>query len=429
MDEGKQIEIRTEEVDELLAAVPNWIIRRGIFIVFSILLGAVVLSGLIKYPDVLTAKAIITTVNPPVMLVGKINGKITKLNVTNNQFVKKGDVLLVIENSADYVDVNKALLLIDTIQMKLKSDSLPEISIYDNLKMGDLTPAFIDFIKSYNEYKIQFEINPQEKEIEILDKDLKEYQVLQGKFQTQENTFKEEFLLIEKDYNRYTTLFQNQSISAKEYEDKKREYLTAKRSYESIKITTVNNKLTINNLEQNKLQLKMQAFQESSKFKQALNTSIQTLTSVIATWKQTYLLIAPIDGRISLFNYWAINQNLKEGDEVLSIVPVEKQGMIAKLFLPVQNSGKLKLGQKVNIKLNNYQFQEYGVLKGFIKNISGMPQKDTYAIEVALPDLLITSYKKQLDYKEEMEGSADIITEELSIFDRIFYQFRKILKN
>src|SRR5438445_7615692 len=120
---------------------------------------------------------------------------------------------------------------------------------------------------------------------------------------------------------------------------------------------------------------------------------------------------APIDGKVSLFNFWNMNQNLKQGDEVLSIVPGQKQEVIAKLLLPVTNSGKLKVGQTVNIKLNNYLFQEYGMLKGNVKSISVIPKNESYAVEVALPDKLTTTYKKHLDYKEEMQGTADIITE------------------
>jgi hypothetical protein len=172
----------------------------------------------------------------------------------------------------------------------------------------------------------------------------------------------------------------------------------------------------------------MQAYQEKEKYAQAFNQSKQTLKSQIETWKQTYLLKAPIDGKVSLFNYWTKNQNLKQGDEVMSIVPTEKQEMIAKLFLPVRNSGKLKAGQTANIKLNNYLFQEYGMLKGIVKNISVMPKNESYAIEVSLPNQLITTYNKTLTYQQEMQGTADIITEELSVFDRVFYQFREIVK-
>ena len=198
--------------------------------------------------------------------------------------------------------------------------------------------------------------------------------------------------------------------------------------YEGVKIANINNELAIHNLQKTKLQLENQAYQENKKYEQALNQSMQALKSQIETWEQTYLIKAPINGSVSLFNYWSIHQNLKQGDEILSIVPSEKQKVIAKLLLPVQNSGKVKVGQEVNIKLNNYVYQEYGTLSGRVKNISKMPQNETYAIEVSLPNNLTTSYHKQLEYKEEMQGLANIITEELSVFDRVFYQLRKILK-
>ncbi len=432
MVEEKDIEIKTEDVNELLSSVPKWIIRWGVTMIFGIMVLALSLSYFIKYPDTLSAKATVTTVNPPVTLISKTNGKIIELKIKNNQMVKKNDILIVIESTTNY----KSILTIDSILQKFNKDDslnynkLNKLSLLgkDGDGLGEITHTFIAFLKSYNDYKLQKELNPQIMEVEIIDKELSEYQTLQGKCQNQENIYKEEFSLIEKDFNRFTTLFSSQSISAKEYEDKKREFLSAKRNYESIKITNINNKLAINNLEKNKLQLQMQAYQEIEKFEKSLTQSVQSLKSEIEIWKQIYLLKAPIDGKISLFNYWAINQNIKQGDDVLSIVPIVKQEIIAKLFLPAQNSSKLKIGQTVNVKIDNYQFQEFGTLKGHVKNVSLVPQKDTYAVEVSLPNDLITSYNKQLAYKEEMQGTADVITEELSIFERVFHQFRTIIK-
>lgn len=429
MAEEKEIAIRTEDVSELLTTMPKWIVRWGISIVFIIMICIVALSVFIRYPDTLAASATITTVNPPVTLVSKTNGKITELKVKNDQLVKQGEILLVIENTANYKHVQKVALLLDSLTVNSKiQNAFILIPLYDSLQMGDLTPSFLQFLKSYTDYRLYSEVNPQQREIEIINKELDEYQSLQSKYQTQENIYKEEFVLIEKDFNRYNTLFQNQTISAKDFEDKKREYLSAKRNYENVKITNINNKLAINNLEKNKLQLQMLAYQETEKYVQSFSQNIQTLKSQIQTWEQTYLIKSPVDGTVSLFNYWTINQNLKQGDEVISIVPVKKQEIIAKLILPVQNSGKIKTGQTVNIKLNNYAYQQYGMLKGVVKTISILPKNESYSVEVTLPNALVTSYKKKLDYKEEMQGSADIITEQLSVLDRIFYQFRKLIK-
>lgn len=424
----EEIEIKTEAVNELLTAVPKWIVRWGISLIFLIILLMLSLSFFIKYSDTLSAKTTITTTNPPATLIAKTNGKITELNVRNNQLVQKGAVLMVIENSVKYPDVNKVVRLMKTLQSQLKTGTPLEINVNDSLQMGSLTPDFLAFLKSYNAYKLQLKISPQEKEIAIINKELSAYQLLQGKYENQESMYKDELALIEKDHNRYHKLFQHASISSKEYEDKKREHLSTKRMYEGVKIANINNELAIHNLQKTKLQLENQAYQENKKYEQALNQSMQALKSQIETWEQTYLIKAPINGSVSLFNYWSIHQNLKQGDEILSIVPSEKQKVIAKLLLPVQNSGKVKVGQEVNIKLNNYVYQEYGTLSGRVKSISKMPQNETYAIEVSLPNNLTTSYHKQLEYKEEMQGLAHIITEELSVFDRVFYQLRKILK-
>ncbi|HET6228295.1 MAG TPA: HlyD family efflux transporter periplasmic adaptor subunit [Bacteroidia bacterium] len=429
MSEEKEIEIKTDEVNELLTAVPKWIVRWGVSIIFGIMMLVLVFSFFIKYPETLPATATITTTNPPITLVAKTNGKIILLPVKNNQTVKKGDVMMMFENPGNYKHILTVAKLVDSFQTNLKlQKNLPEFLSFDTLSLGDISTPFLQFLKSYNSYKLFTETNPQQKEILIINKELETYSILLSKYQLQEQLSKQEFDLAEKDFNRFKTLFQNGSISSKEFEDKNKDYINSKKNYENIKINNLNNRITMSNLEKNKLQLQLLAVQESEKYLQELNESIQRLKLQIDTWIQTYLIIAPFDGVVSLFNYWNVNQAIKQGDEVVSIVPSRKQEVIGKLILPMQNSGKLKTGQVVNIKLNNYPYQEYGMLKGEVRNISLIPQKQNYSIEVALPHQLETSYKKKLEYKEEMQGTAEIVTEQLSLFNRIFYQFRKLMK-
>lgn len=429
MEEEKEIEIKTDEVNELLTAVPKWIIRWGVTIIFSIMVSTLILTFFIKYPETLPASITITTNNPPITLVAKTSGKIVLLPVKNNQVVKASTVLMVLENPANYKHVLSVSALLDTFQINLKlKKTIPEMVFFDSLQLGDISTPFLQFLKSYNSYKLFTETNPQQKEISIINNELETYSILFTKYQVQENLSKQEFDLAEKDFNRFNSLFQSGSISSKEFEDKNRDFINAKKNYESIKINNLNNKITINNLEKNKLQLQLFAVQESEKYIQELNESIQRLKLQIETWQQTYLVIAPFDGVVSLFNYWNVNQAITQGDEIVSIVPSQKQEVIGKLILPLQNSGKLKTGQSVNIKLNNYPYQEYGMLKGVVRNISVIPQKQNYSVEVALPEQLTTTYKKKLEYKEEMQGSAEIVTEELTLFNRIFYQFRKLVK-
>ena len=47
---------------------------------------------------------------------------------------------------------------------------------------------------------------------------------------------------------------------------------------------------------------------------------------------------------------------------------------------------------------------------------------------ISLLDKLITSYNKEIEFKQEMRGTAEIITEDLRLIQRFFYQFNKIIK-
>ncbi|GHT47636.1 hypothetical protein AGMMS49965_25760 [Bacteroidia bacterium] len=51
-----------------------------------------------------------------------------------------------------------------------------------------------------------------------------------------------------------------------------------------------------------------------------------------------------------------------------------------------------------------------------------------YTVEISLPDGLLTTYKKELPYLPNMQGQADIITEDISLLERLFLPIKKILK-
>ena len=98
-------ELRSEEVQDILTKVPNWMIRWGTFLIFGIILLLLFTSWFIRYPDVVTSEIIITTNTPPEKLVAKVNGKIQAILIEDKANVKANTPLAVIENSANYKDV------------------------------------------------------------------------------------------------------------------------------------------------------------------------------------------------------------------------------------------------------------------------------------------------------------------------------------
>ena len=422
-----EVDEHSEFIKEAMTQPPQWIFRYGISLFFVLICIILFLSNYIKYPDILTAEITLTTLNPPVTLVSKNNGKLTYLLVKNNEVVKENQTIAVIENTAYYKDV---LYLFENgnnliNQLKL-SDSIPQVTIKDSLRVGELTPFYLLALKSNKDLNLYKVVNPYNRQITLLKKDLISYSDLLLKYKQQEFINKQQLTLSETDYNRDKTLFESKAISAREFENKKKEYLSALNSNEQIKITVSNAYIQINSIEKSILQLQIQDYQEQSKLKNEFQQNLKSLVSEITKWKQLYLIESPINGKISFFNVWSINQNIKTGDELFSVVPTQKQQFVGKCILPILNTGKLSIGQNVNIKLDNYPYTENGMLQGNVINISVVPNKDTYAVDIDLKNGLKTSYNKTLIYKEQMKGSADIITENISVMDRIFFNFKKL---
>ena len=137
-----------------------------------------------------------------------------------------------------------------------------------------------------------------------------------------------------------------------------------------------------------------------------------------------------IKGTVSFMKIWNKNQTINNGDFIFTIIPKNHANYVCKVQAPVLNSGKVKVGQSVNIKLSSYPDNEYGVLKGKVKSISLIPNNEgLYLLDVLLAEKLITTYNKELEFKQEMEGIAEIITEDLRLIERVFYQFKEIFKN
>lgn len=428
MSEEKEIVIRSEEINEILTATPKWIFRWGISVVFILIAVGITLSYFIKYPDVLPADITVTTLNPPVTLVAKNSGKLTHLFVKDKQEVKAGELIGVIENTASYTDVLYLLDYATQVAGQLKlNDTLSILMVKDSLRTGEITPYYLQFLKSVKDLNLYKSINAFPMQIALLKKDLVNYKSLLAKYQLQQKINDEQLQLAAIDLSRDQLLVDQKAISAREFETQKRNYLNALNSNEQTKITVSNALIQINSIEKNVLQLQIQDYQEQRKLRNDITQQLKILVSEITKWKQLYIIESPVSGKLSFFSLWTINQNIKQGDELFSVIPRQKQKFIGKCILPVINSGKLATGQKVNIKLDNYPYIENGMLQGVVTGISEVPNKDTYAIDVELPGGLITSYNKVLVYKEQMKGRAEIVTANISVLDRLFFNFKKLV--
>jgi len=71
---------------------------------------------------------------------------------------------------------------------------------------------------------------------------------------------------------------------------------------------------------------------------------------------------------------------------------------------------------------------EYGMVKAFVKTISIMPEKEFYSVELEIPDGLRTNYNRNLEFTQSLQGTAEIITEDIRLLVRILNPLKSLFK-
>ncbi len=425
-----KIELRSEEVQEVLGRPPHWMIRYGISVIFIVIAGIFIGSYFFKYPDVLNANIIVTTENLPAGVVARTSGRIDTLFVKEKQKVIEGDVLALITNTASYNDI----LSLKSIISKFNISDLSTFNlIEDNLKLGEVQSSYLSFAKAIEDYDQFIQTDYYNKKIASTERQINsQRKVLQKTIE--QLRFSKAQLLSEKElFKMDSTLYAKRSLSWAEFENSKTKYIQAQNSYENTLLNIDNLKINILQSEQSVMDLKKQFSEQLKDLQLVLSSSYDMLQTQLINWEQTYLLVSPCDGIVTLTNYWQKNQNVASGDVLITIVPEKETKIIGKIYLPQQGAGKVKKGQTVNIKFANFPYMEYGIVQVKIKNISLVPivvkDERVYLLEVEFPEKLKTTYGKELAFSQEMQGSAEIITDDLRLLDKFINPIKAIFKN
>lgn len=422
------IDERSGQVKDILGKAPNWMIRWGITLIFVILIFIFVGASLISYNDIVVARVTITTKIPPAYIEAKTQGRLEEIFVKTDENVLKNQLLAEIENNANLKDV---LYVEDKIENFIPTTELDLDSIENifplNKELGEIQSKYSNFTMRLKQYLLYNSLNPNKNEIAATTTQIKMQYDLLGKQQSQLKLFEEQLKISKRVYQRNKTLYEKGVISSSELDNAQKIYLSDRQKYENLKTAVSNSKITIANLSSSITQTNIVDQQSGNEYEQGLYESLQSLKNAISDWEFKYVLKSPIKGKVTLFDVWNKYQNVNAGEVLFTIVPEQSNDLIGKLTMPIQNSGKVKVGQEVIIKLNNYPYQEWGSLKGKIVSISSVPKKNeaSYTVYIEI-NSLNTSYNKKIDFKQEMQGSAEIITEKLTVLERIFYQLRDL---
>ncbi len=418
------IELRSEEVQEILTKVPNWMIRRGSVMILTIVLLLLLISWFVKYPDVVKSEIIITTIIPPEKIVAKTSGRIEHIFTQNKSFVTKESPLAIIENAANYKDVFRLKGNLE----KLNTNKFP-FEKFRNVKLGDIEPAFGEFKRNYIAQKLSNDLQPFAVEISANSRENKELRERLSILMDQQKISEQELELNQKEFERISKLFKNGAIAEQEFETKKIALLQSEKNYKNLLSAISSTRSSLIDNQKSSESNKINKEKDNTTLDNNTNLSLIQLKKAIKDWELNFLIKSSIAGNVSFSQVWVANQTVNAGDNVFSVVPTGENIFIGKIKAPANNLGKIKIDQTVNIRLLNYPDREFGILKGKVQNISLVPDKEGNVIlDISLPNKLVSSYDKEIPFQQEMKGSADIITEDLRLIERFFYQFRSLYK-
>lgn len=425
-EEIDKIELRSSDVQEILSRPPKWIIRWGITVIFFIIAVVIAGSWFFKYPDIVAAQITLTTENPPAPIVAKTSGKIQNLFVKNNDIVKKNNILGVLENPAKYKSINK----LDSFLSRFNSTfKLGRIIILDkeNLELGNVQSLYSNFIKTIEEYNQMILLDYHSQKIELYKQELNKYDQYLVHLKNQNQLLENDYELTHKQLKRDSVLNMQEMIADAVYEKSKSQLINKQYSLEQNRASIASLNLQMESLKQNIFDLELQKQQQLSDYQSRIWESYKNLQATIDTWKYQYLLVSPTSGRVTFNQFWNENQSVKLGETVMTIIPEDEGDIIGKVQLSFDGAGKVKVGQKANIQFANYPYMEFGMVKGIVNSISLAPSNDFYTVEVKLSKGLRTFYGIDLEFKQEMKGTAQIITEDIRLMERIVRPLRYIL--
>jgi multidrug resistance efflux pump len=422
--EKNYVELRSEDVQEILGTPPHWLVRWGTAIVLTGFLLMVLAAWFIRYPDVVEAPVVITTAVPPVDVVARVEGRIDTLLVKDKAATKNGDLLAVLQSTARFRDVQELDVLVAEWQ-RGGLDELRSVEPPRSFLLGDIQIVYADFVQQLENFQFGKEnksaaVNSNIGSINQQIRQLEQSITFEEKGLERVN---DQLKIAEELYQKQKELYEQGIVSQVDFAKERTNLANLERQRDLYEENILRKRNEIINLRKGITEATYGQQETASSTSSRLLGSLNTLRSSIDKWKQTYLITAPIEGLVSM-NSAIEKQYLQQGQQVLTIVPPQRNDLIlGRVMLPVEGSGKVKPGQRVIIKLDSYPYHEFGTLKGLVISKSLVPKDNLYSILVSVTpnknNNLETSYMKEIPFEQQLQGKAEIITEDKGLIARL----------
>lgn len=418
-------ELRSEEVQELLARPPKALLRWGITVLLGILLLVFTGAWLVHYPDVVHASFKITSTKAPKAVMARTEGKIIRLLAQDGQTVKVSAKLAYMESTARHEEVlqlSNQLTKAWAAASRGDLERLSSLNLSRYNQLGELQNDYQTFAQTHIRLRAYLANGFYNQKKSMLQQEIMDLKALADNLHQQQQIQERDRSLAEEDYAIQQQLADQKVLSPLELKREESKLIGRRLPYQQTGSTLINNLTAQRTKQKEILELDQQIAEERDKFLQ----SITSLQSAVEAWKRKYVLTAPVSGKVLLVGTVQENQSVVVGQELFYISPPTTD-YFGELRVPQRNLGKVAVGQKVWIKFTGYPYQEFGAVQGHITTLADMPLNDSiFLAKVQLLAGLKTTYGKTLAYKTGMTASADIITDDKRLLEKLFYQLRKV---
>lgn len=407
---------RSEEVQDIIERMPTrWC--AWVALIVSILMGMLLgLSFLISYPDTVDGEVSITGDNAPLRLVSRSNGRLHLL-IEPNQTLIQNTTIAYIESGANYSDVQL---------LKASFEDL-NTSPPNNLKLGELGSSYTSYLIAVEHWKRLTQSDryaTMRKSIEAqiaTNKDVAQQLSvsLELKGKVRDN--------LQKELVRDSILASRKMVSERELESTQNSFLTQTEAEASLRNSQLIKEAEIKT---SQIEIARSHIEEDEQLEAAhidMMAKRNLLQTELRLWEEKYVIKAPTNGRLEYLGFWRENMMVQVGMDLFTILPQHGE-IVGEAYIPALGAGKVKAGQTVNVKLNDYPYDEFGLLCGKVISISPLTNKvqakntliETYLVRIAFPQGTTTNFDHKLSLNFESKGTAEIITKPKRLIERLF---------
>lgn len=439
--------------NEFLPPVGNWVVLGGLSVVGLIAL-AVPVASVVKYKEVVKADAKVRPAGEVRLVQSSIEGPITKILAKENQVVKQGEVLAMIDSDhlrtkSGQLQKNIQQAQQQKIQISAQLVALNRQITAEKNRMGRvLASTNAELSRRYREYRDKHMTS--RAEVEEAQANLRSTQAALSAAQSKRD--------------RYQSVSQQGALSKNQLDEAKLDVQQQEQAAEAARAKIQFTKAALNPSGAEVAIAREQIAQEQATGEAALAKLVQEREALVQQQLETDKLLgsdraelkqieldlrrtkitATASGTIAQLNLRNSGQTIRPGEEVAQIAPSDV-ALEVKTSVSPQDIGKVKVEQPVSMRISACPYPDYGTLNGKVSQVSqdtvkpqrtdaagnnasesGPPAAAFYKVIIKPDKFSLEQGTNQCSIELGMEGRADIITREETVLRFILRKVRLI---